>query len=81
MCGVKTCAATLLAQLVADEVLQLLADDRAVGRPEDEALADVFVDVEEFQFLAELAVVAGLGLLLSWSRYWSSSSRVGKAVP
>ena len=53
----------LLAELAADEVLQLLADDRAVGRPEDEALADVFVDVEKLQFLAEFAVVAGLGLL------------------
>ena len=56
---------TLFAELAADEVLQFLADDRAVGRPEDEALADIFVDVEELQVAAEFTVVAGLGLLLA----------------
>ena len=54
---------TLLAQLVADEVLQLLANDRAVGRPEDQALAHVFVDYEKLQILAEFAVITGPGLL------------------
>ncbi len=53
----------LLAQFLADEVLQFLADDGAVRRPEDEALADVIVDDEELQVATELAVVAGLGLL------------------
>jgi hypothetical protein len=53
----------LLAQFAADEGLQFLADDGAVGRPEDQALADVLVDVEQLQFAAELAVVAELGLL------------------
>ena len=53
----------LLAQLRADEVLELLADDGAVRRPEDEALADVLVDDEETEVAAELAVVAMLGLL------------------
>ena len=53
----------LLAQLLADEALQLLPDDGAVGRPQDQALADVLVDDEELQVPAELAVVAVLGLL------------------
>ena len=53
----------LFAELIADKVLQLLANHGAVGRPEDEALADVFVDDEEFEIFADLAVVAGAGLL------------------
>ena len=56
---------TLLAELGADEVLQFLANDRAVGRPEDKSLADVVVDVEEFQIAPEFAVVAELGLFLA----------------
>jgi len=52
-----------LEELGGDEVLQLLADDRAVRGPEDQALADLLVDVEELELLAELAVVALLGLL------------------
>ena len=71
----------LLAQLLADEVLQLLADDRAVGGPEDQALADVLVDDEELQVAAELAVVALLGLLEPARGTAASSSLVGKAVP
>ncbi len=53
----------LEAELLGDEVLQLLAQDGAVRGPEDEALADVLVDVEELEVLAQLAVVAELGLL------------------
>jgi hypothetical protein len=53
----------LLAQLLADEGLQLLADDGPVRGPEDQALAHVLVDDEELQVLPELAVVAELGLL------------------
>ncbi len=53
----------LLAQLAEQEVLQLLADDGAGGGPEDEALADLVVDVEKLEFLAELAVIAELRLL------------------
>ena len=48
----------LFAELFADEVLEFLADDRTVGRPEDETLANVFVDVEKFQVAAKFAVVA-----------------------
>ena len=48
----------LLAQFLRNEVLQLLADDRAGGRPEDQALADGVVDDEQLEVLAELAVVA-----------------------
>ncbi len=53
----------LLAQLFADERLQLLPDHGTVGRPEDEALADVFVDMEKLQFASELTMIAELGLL------------------
>src|ERR1017187_396495 len=53
----------LLAQLLADECLQLLADDGAVGSPEDQALAHVLVDDEKLQVPAELPVVAMLCLL------------------
>ena len=49
-------------EVFGDEGLELLADDGAFGHPEDEALTDVFVDVEEVEFAAEFAVVAGLGL-------------------
>src|SRR5437867_4101314 len=53
---------TLLAEFAADEVLQLLADDRAVRRPENEALANIFVDDEELQIATEFAVIASLRL-------------------
>ena len=45
-------AVALAAQVLADEVLQLLADDRALGLPEDQALADRLVDGEQPQLLA-----------------------------
>src|SRR5690606_8066610 len=53
---------TLLAELVGDEGLEFLANDGAGLSPEDEALADVLVDMEQLEILAELAVVAELGL-------------------
>ena len=56
----------LFAKLAADEVLQLLANNRAVGRPEDQALADIFVDMEELQIAAEFSVVARFGLFLAF---------------
>ena len=40
----------------------LLADDAALGMEEDQARAGEFLDAEEVEFLAELAVVALLGL-------------------
>ena len=61
--GREDLVVALLAQLVRDECLQLLAHDRAGGRPEDQSLADHVVDHEELEVLAELAVVAELGLL------------------
>ena len=48
-------AVALLTQFFTDEILQLLAQDSTVRRPEDKALAHVFVDVEELEFFAELA--------------------------
>ena len=48
----------LLVEFLGDEVLQLAADERAFRLPEDEALADHFIDVEKPELLAEAAVVA-----------------------
>ena len=56
-------AVALLAQFVADECLQLLANDSTVGRPQDQALADHFINVEEAQLLTEHAVIALLGFV------------------
>ena len=52
-----------LEETLGDEVLEFLADDGAIGRPEDEALPHLLVDMEQLQFLAQLAVVALLGFL------------------
>jgi|GEM_PF-3437342 len=62
MCRREDLRVALLAELVGDEVLQFLTENGAVGRPEDEALAHIFVDVEKFEVAAEFAVVAELGL-------------------
>jgi hypothetical protein len=70
----------LLAQLLADEVLQLLTQDGTVRRPEDEALPHVFVDVEELQFFAQLAVIALLRLFELFEMLGEFFA-VGKAVP
>jgi len=70
----------LLAQLLADEVLQLLADDRAVGRPQDEPLADVVVDDEEPLVAPDRAVVAQ-PRLLALLKVGRQLLRVGKVVP
>ena len=48
-------------QVLADEVLQLDADFRALGLPEHQALADFVVDGEQPKLRAEHAVVALLG--------------------
>jgi hypothetical protein len=53
----------LAAEVFADEVLQLLADDRALGLPEDQALADLIVDGEEAELRADDAMVALFGFL------------------
>ena len=50
-------------QLVLEEALEDAADDRPLGHPEDQARADQRRDREQAQLLAELAVVALLGLL------------------
>ena len=53
----------LLGQMFADEGLQLLTNNRALGRPKDKALTDRFVDVKQREVFAEFAVVAFLGFL------------------
>src|SRR5260370_38020992 len=48
--------------MIRQPVVKLLADDAALGMEEDEPRAGEFLDAEEVQLLAELAVVALLGL-------------------
>ena len=48
--------------LVAHPVFELLADDAALGMEEDQPGAGQFLDAEQVELLAELAVVALLGL-------------------
>jgi len=65
MCGVKTGHVTLPHQMLADELLQLLPDDRPLGLPEHEALPDGFVDGEQAQMRPDDAMIALLGLVLN----------------
>ena len=51
-----------LEQLVLEEVFEDAPDDRPLGHPEDQARADQGRDREQAQLLADLAVVALLGL-------------------
>ncbi len=44
-----------------DELLQLVPDDRALGLPKHQALADHFIDVEQAQSPADHTMVAGFG--------------------
>ena len=53
---------TALQILVAHPVFELFADDAALGMEEDQAGAGQFLNAEQVQFLAQLAVVAFLGL-------------------
>src|SRR5712691_10394392 len=46
-------------------VLELFTDDREVGEPENETRAELLVDAEELELLAEDAMVAALNLLKS----------------
>jgi hypothetical protein len=52
---------SLFVEFLGDEVLERAADKRAFGFPEDEPLADHFIDVEKPEFAAEAAVVALFG--------------------
>ena len=49
-------------QLAVEEVLQFVANDGPLGQPEDQARADRRVDHEQFELLAQHAVIAPLGL-------------------
>ena len=55
-------AGSRLQQLAVEEVLQLAADDGPLGQPEDQPGADHRVDGEQFQLLAQHAMVAAFGL-------------------
>src|SRR6185312_546327 len=52
----------LPSQVFADEILQFLTDNRAIGLPKDKPSPYLFVDVEEPKLAAEHAVVAFLRL-------------------
>ena len=49
-------------QLAVEEVFQFVANHRPLGQPEDQALADRRIDEEQFELLAQHAMVAALGL-------------------
>ena len=50
-----------LEEFVAEPVLDNFADEAALGMPEDEAGAGFFLNAEEFELDAELAMIAALG--------------------
>ena len=62
-CGVKTMLIAAADALVAHPVFHDLADDAALGMPEDEAGAGDLLDAEEVELLAEDAMVAAPWLL------------------
>ena len=49
-------------QLAVEEVLQFVPHHRPLGQPEDQARADGRIDEEQFELLAQHAMVAALGL-------------------
>src|SRR5436305_1394035 len=59
---VDECVSALVMQ-PAPPALELLADDRKVGKPEHETGAKLVIDAEELELLAEYAVIAALDLL------------------
>ena len=54
----------LASQLLADEVLQLLTNHRAFGRPQNQSRTNRVIDMKQLQFAPELAVVALARFLL-----------------
>ena len=62
MCGVKTMLVAAADAFLAHPVFHGLADEAALGMPEDEAGAGDLLDGEEVELLAEDAVVARLDL-------------------
>src|SRR5271169_6131357 len=54
-----------LEEFLAEPVLHNFPDEAALGMPEDQAGAGFFLDAEEFELDAELAMVAALGFFES----------------
>jgi len=54
---------TVLEVLLAPELFHFVADEAALGVPEDQPRPDLIVDAVEIQFAAETAVITLLGLL------------------
>ncbi len=63
MCGVVDEVVAALEQLVAQPAFHDGANQAALGVPENEACAGFFLNAEEVEFRAELAVIAALGFL------------------
>ena len=61
--GREDLTVALLSQFFADEILQFLANDSSVGRPQNETLANIIVDVKKLELFPKLAVIAFLGFL------------------
>ena len=53
----------LATQMMRNERLEFFSDDGAPRCPQNQALTNLFVDVEELQIFAEFSVVPFLGLL------------------
>ena len=62
MCGVKHKIVAAAQQLVAQPVFDQLANQPALGVPENQSRPGQFLDAEKIQLCAEAAMVAALGL-------------------
>ena len=56
-------AVSLAVEVLEDEVQQLLAEDCSFRLPENQSLADSFVDKEEIELLSDLPVITQFRLL------------------
>ena len=48
-------------QFIAQPIFHLLADDAALGMPENQARTGFVLNAEKIEFLAQLAMIAALG--------------------
>ena len=73
MCGVYDQIVAAAQQFVAQPVFHHLADQPALGMPENQARAGLVLNAEKIELRAQAAMVAALGFLEP-CRYSSSSS-------
>ena len=81
MCGEYDDVVAALAVLLPPEVLDDLADERALGVPVDQARAAHLVHAVEVELLAELAMVAALDLFQKVQIVFQLLAWFAKAVP